>query len=47
MATDSQIGTDRMVESAIAFSIVSFSRKLIQNHRPHYPLARLNPGLYK
>jgi hypothetical protein len=25
-------------KSAIAFSIISFSRKLIQNHRPHYPL---------
>lgn len=37
-ATDSQIGTDRMLESAIAFSIVSFIRKLIQNHRAHYPL---------
>lgn len=45
MAADSQVGTDRMMESAIAFLIVSFSRKLIQNHRPHYPLARLNPGL--
>lgn len=38
MATDSQVGTDRMVESTIAFLIVSFSRKLIQNHRLHYPL---------
>lgn len=38
MATDSQVGTDRTVESAIAFLIVSFSRKLIQNHRLHYPL---------